>query len=126
MKRCDRMVDIGRRQFLKGSVAAASGAAALGLFAERAGAATTADSAKYPSNRLANVNDLKVNDPLEVSYPDEDAPGVLLKLGQPVEGGAGPEGDIVGFTTVCPHKGYPLVYGAADMTFSATTRAIER
>ena len=45
--------------------------------------------------------------PLDVAYPDADAPGVLLKLGKPVPGGVGPDGDIVGFTTICPHKGYP-------------------
>ncbi len=36
------------------------------------------------------------------SYPDADSPGVLLKLGSRVEGGAGPDGDIVAFSTLCP------------------------
>ena len=53
----------------------------------------------YPSNRLANVRDLKLNDPLAVAYPDADAPGVLIKLGKRVPTGVGPDGDIVGFTT---------------------------
>ena len=35
----------------------------------------------YPSNRLANVSDLDVDEPLDVAYPDDDAPGVLIKLG---------------------------------------------
>ncbi|MDO8352274.1 MAG: arsenate reductase (azurin) small subunit, partial [Aestuariivirga sp.] len=52
------------------------------------------------------------------SYPDEDAPGVLLKLGKAVEGGAGPDSDIVGFTTVCPHKGFPLSYNADSRTMN--------
>ena len=47
-----------------------------------------------------------------------DAPGVLLKLGKAVEGGAGPDGDIVGFTTVCPHKGFPLSYNAESRTMN--------
>ena len=67
----------------------------------------------YPSNRLANVKDLKVNEPLNVAYPDEDAPGVLIKLGKRVPSGVGPDGDIVGFSTVCPHKGFPLAYDAS-------------
>ena len=50
--------------------------------------------------------------------PDADAPGVLLKLGKAVPGGAGPDGDIVGFATLCPHKGFPLSYSAADSTFN--------
>ena len=72
----------------------------------------------YPSNRLGNVSDLKVNEPLEVAYPDQDAPGVLIKLGSKVEGGVGPDGDIVGFTTTCPHKGFPLGYNANDRTLN--------
>ena len=39
-----------------------------------------------------------------------DAPGVLIKLGKRVPTGAGPDGDIVGFSTICPHKGFPLSY----------------
>jgi arsenite oxidase small subunit len=73
---------------------------------------------KYPANRLANITDLKVNEPLDVFYPDRDAPGVLLKLGTRVTGGVGPNGDIVGFTTICPHKGFPLRYRAEDKTLS--------
>ncbi|NJO56545.1 MAG: arsenate reductase (azurin) small subunit, partial [Rhodospirillales bacterium] len=72
----------------------------------------------YPSNRLANVAQLKVNEPLAVSYPDADSPGVLLKLGTRVVGGAGPDGDIVAFSTLCPHKGYPLAYSASDKTLA--------
>jgi arsenite oxidase large subunit len=35
-----------------------------------------------------------------------------------VPGGAGPDGDIVGFSTLCPHKGYPLAYSAGDKTLN--------
>jgi arsenite oxidase small subunit len=72
----------------------------------------------YPSNRLGNVSELQANDPLYVAYPDDDAPGVLLKLGKAVPGGAGPDGDIVGFTTSCPHQGFPLSYTADSRTFN--------
>jgi arsenite oxidase small subunit len=64
------------------------------------------------------VKDLKVNQPVEISYPDKDSPGVLIKLGQQAEGGAGPEGDIVAFSTLCPHKGFPLNYVAADKSLN--------
>lgn len=72
----------------------------------------------YPSARLANLKELKVDAPLEVAYPDPTSPCVLLKLDQPVEGGAGPDRDIVGFSTLCPHKGYPLSYVAGDRTLN--------
>ncbi len=55
---------------------------------------------------------------MAVAYPDSDAPGVLLKLGKRVPGGVGADGDIVGFSTTCPHKGFPLSYSAADSTMN--------
>jgi arsenite oxidase small subunit len=119
MGRCDRKVDLGRRWFLSGAGVAAAGAAAATVVPQRAGAAEPPLArVQYPSNRLANVSDLKLNQPLQVAYPDANAPGVLLKLGSKVPGGVGPESDIVGFTTVCPHKGYPLSYNPADKTMN--------
>jgi arsenite oxidase small subunit len=72
----------------------------------------------FPSNRLANIADLAVNEPMDVAYPDEGSPGVLLKLGQAVQGGAGPDGDIVAFSVLCPHKGWQMSYSAADKTLN--------
>ncbi|APG87494.1 arsenite oxidase subunit AioB (plasmid) [Sinorhizobium americanum CCGM7] len=119
MSRCRNMVDLGRRQFLRGSaLMAASATVAAAGTAPQAKAAPSAARVEYPSNRLANVSELKLNEPLEVTYPDPDAPGVLLKLGTRVEGGAGPDGDIVGFSTICPHKGFPLSYSADSKTFN--------
>lgn len=118
MKRCDKLVEVGRRQFLRGAAAAAAAAPLATFTTEKSKAATGPARVEYPSNRLANVSDLKPNEPFDVSYPDEQAPGVLLKLGQKVQGGAGRDGDIVGFTTVCPHKGFPLSYNPADKSFN--------
>ena len=117
MKRCDAMVDVGRRKFLTGASIAA-GAAAAQIAGTEAKAAVPSARVIYPSNRLANVADLKVNEPLSVNYPDDDAPGVLLKLGTRVATGAGPDSDIVGFTTTCPHKGFPLAYNKTDRTLN--------
>jgi arsenite oxidase small subunit len=118
MRRCDKLVDVGRRQFLRGAGFAAAGVAAASVMPAEAKAAAGQALVAYPSNRLANIKDLKANEPLQVAYPDADAPGVLIKLGSKVEGGAGPDGDIVGFTTICPHKGFPLGYVAADKTLN--------
>jgi arsenite oxidase small subunit len=72
----------------------------------------------YPANRLANMADLKLNEPMDVAYPDAESPGVLLKLGQKVPGGVGPDGDIVAFSVICPHKGFPLAYVAEDRSLN--------
>jgi len=118
VKRCGLLVEVGRRQFLRGTLSTAAGAAAAAAVVQKAEAAVPRGGApvRYPRTRLANINDLEVNVPFEVAYPDADAPGVLLKLGQPVEGGVGPDRDIVGFSTICPHKGYPLHYVAESRT----------
>ena len=94
MSRCDKLVDVGRRQFLRGGAFAAAGVAAATALPHQAAAQAAPAMARveYPSNKLGNVSDLKPNEPLDVAYPDDDAPGVLLKLGKPVEGGAGPDG----------------------------------
>jgi arsenite oxidase small subunit len=115
---CNRMVDVGRRKFLGGAGLAAAGAAVSTMVTPQAKAAPAAARVDYPADRLANLADLKPNEPLAVAYPDADAPGVLLKLGKRIPSGVGPDGDIVGFTTICPHKGFPLNYHAADRTLN--------
>lgn len=120
MKKCDLMVDVGRRRFLSGaSVVAAGAAATLTVGGEAQAQARPAPArVTYPANRLGNTSELKLNEAKDVTYPDADAPGVLLKLGRRVPGGVGPDGDIVGFTTICPHKGFPLAYNTADKTLN--------
>ena len=118
MKGCNRLVDVGRRQFLRGSAFAAASAVSATVTTAHAQAPQTAALVDYPSTLLANLSDLTENEPLSVSYPDDSAAGVLLKLGTAVEGGAGPDGDVVGFSIVCPHKGWPLVYSAESRTFN--------
>lgn len=119
MPKCDKLVDVGRRQFLRGGATAAVGGVAVTMIATREASATPALARiDYPSMRLASLKDLKVDQPVEIAYPDDASPGVLLKLGKAVEGGVGPDGDIVAFSTICPHKGFPLAYVAADKSLN--------
>lgn len=116
---CDKLVDVGRRQFLRGgAVATVGAAAAVALPVDRAQANAGLARVSYPSKKLASVSALKVNVPVEIQYPDAASPGVLMKLGTKVEGGVGPDGDIVAFSTLCPHKGWALTYNAADKTLN--------
>jgi arsenite oxidase small subunit len=71
MKRCNAMVDAGRRKFLTGAGIVAGGAAASAVPVSDTKAAPAPARVIYPSNRLANVRDLKINEPLPVSYPDK-------------------------------------------------------
>ncbi len=120
MSKCEGLVLAGRRQFLRGASFAVAGAAATVVTPTPAKAAPPPARVSYPANRLANLKDLVVDVPKDVVYPDADSPGVLLKLGTRVEGGVGPDGDVVAFSTLCPHKGFPLAYGKADRTLSCS------
>jgi len=97
---------------------ATAGAAAATVIAPEKASAKALARVDFPQNRLANISDLAVNEPMDIAYPDADSPGVLLKLGQAVEGGVGPDGDVVAFSVLCPHKGWMLSYSAADKTLN--------
>jgi arsenite oxidase small subunit len=119
MQKCDKLVDVGRRQFLRrGATAAAGGVAAAIVPSQKAHATPALARVSYPSTKLGNLKDLKVDEPVDITYPDKDSPGVLLKLGAPVENGVGPESDVVAFSTLCPHKGFSLNYVAADKSLN--------
>ena len=115
---CEKVLNLGRRQFLPGGAVFAAGTVVTANTGTAAQAAPADARIRYPSTRLGNIADLQVNEQLEVNYPDADAPGVLLKLGQAVADGVGADGDIVGFSTLCPHKGYPLSFNPADRSFN--------
>ncbi|EEW26908.1 arsenate reductase (azurin) small subunit [Rhodobacter ferrooxidans] len=117
--KCNRLVDAGRRQFLRGGVLGVAGVAAASVLpAAPAKAEIALARVAYPSNRVGNLKDLKVDEPVDIAYPDDNSPGILLKLGKPVEGGVGPDGDVVAYSVLCPHKGFPLSYHAADKTLN--------
>jgi arsenite oxidase small subunit len=116
--KCSKLVDVGRRQFLRGGMMSAAGAAAATIVAPAQANAQALARVEYPSNRLANLSELAVNEPKDIAYPDADSPGVLLKLGTAVPGGVGPDGDIVAFSVLCPHKGWLLSYNAGDKTLN--------
>jgi arsenite oxidase small subunit len=119
MARCDKLVEAGRRAFFARTASVAAGMAATTSILSRSSRAEPSRALiDYPVTKLSNINDLKINVPQGIFYPDADSPGVLLKLGSRVEGGVGPDGDVVAFSTLCPHKGFPLNYGPGDKTFS--------
>jgi arsenite oxidase small subunit len=109
--------EITRRQFLKasGAVAATAGVAA----AAPAEAAPPVGSATlpYPKTALGTARSLKANSPKSFTYPDAASPCTLVKLGKPVPGGVGPEGDIVAYSNLCTHMGCPVAYDAQSRTF---------
>ena len=83
MKRCDKLVDVGRRKFLTG----ASWRPLPPRHPQSCAAAKAAPArprVNYPSNRSAMCVISRSNEPIKIAYPDEDSPGVLIKLGRRV------------------------------------------
>lgn len=71
----------------------------------------------YPRKPIAMASNLKVNELVGFSYPDDASPCGLMKMGRRVQGGVGPDGDIVAFSTLCTHMGCPLQYDAQARAF---------
>ena len=59
----------------------------------------------FPRTRLASVSELQVGVPVLFDYPLERQGSMLVRLGNPVETGLGPDEDIVAFSRVCTHMG---------------------
>ena len=71
----------------------------------------------YPKKGVAKAKGLPVNSPVRFNYPDAKSPCVLLKMGHPVEGGVGPDGDIVAYSVLCTHMGCPTTYDKKERVF---------
>ena len=58
------------------------GRRAAGGMPRRANATPALARINYPSSKVANVKDLKPDQPVQIAYPDKDSPGVIIKLGR--------------------------------------------
>ena len=113
--RSDRPKDgteLNRRDFLV--VSGAVGVAAAAGVSLSGGAAKAVEhvQAGYPVLDVAAAGELDVGSETLFEYPDPDSPAILLRLREAVEGGVGPEGDIVAYSLLCTHKGCPVTFNA--------------
>lgn len=93
---------INRRQALK----LGAGGVAVGVFGlPAAAAAGSTDSLAYPRKRVAQLSRLEEGVPLAFTYPLEQQPNFIVKLGAPAQGGVGPNRDVVAFSALCTHMG---------------------
>ncbi len=74
--------------------------------------------ATYPKKHVAKLSELKVDEPVDFTYPDEGAyaESMIVKLGREAGGGIGDDKDVVAFNYTCTHQGGPLqgTYQAGD------------
>ena len=65
---------------------------------------------EYPRVKIAALKDLKLDEPLDFSYPPNNpiSSFFIVKLGEEAGGGMGKDKDIVAFSNLCSHMGGPL------------------
>jgi arsenite oxidase small subunit len=108
-----------RRDFLKYAVTVSALLAAGGIAAVTKSITNPALSEEhgskvFPKVKIAQLTDLKVNEPVTFNYPLENEPNVLVKLGIKADGGVGPDGDIVAFSILCQHLGCVYAFQPPD------------
>ena len=101
--------DETRREFLK-IAAAASALLAIGGIASVMKAVIfpsipTNGVSSFPRVKVASASSLSTGVPIEFSYPLDNEPNYIIKLGTKAEGGVGPDGDIVAYSDICQHLG---------------------
>lgn len=64
----------------------------------------------YPRKLVAKLSELKADEPVDFTYPDEGAysENMIVKMGVKAGGGVGPDQDVVAFNYACTHQGGPL------------------
>ena len=116
------MSKLNRRDFLKlsgGSVAATGAVVAAGglLAPGSVDAATGRTTLPYEPKVIGRAKEFKSGVPVTFSFPDSASPCALIKVGERVPQGIGPNGDIVAFSTLCTHMGCPVIYDSEARAF---------
>jgi arsenite oxidase small subunit len=114
------MSKMSRRKFLKGSGAAAA-IPLMGstghVLAKENSSTNTGVTLNYPETAIGNANKLSINKAVSFNYPDSASPCAVIRMGEAVPGGVGPDRDIVAYSTLCNHMGCPVNYDTETRTF---------
>jgi arsenite oxidase small subunit len=64
----------------------------------------------FPRKFIAKLSDLKLDEPVDFTYPDEGAhaESMIVRMGTRAGGGIGPDEDVVAFNYACTHQGGSL------------------
>lgn len=110
-----------RRAFLQFSGSAAVSSPLIAGWSSSAAAQDSEAAARttldYPREPVGKAGELQTGVPVSFSYPDDSSPCAVVKLGEPVDGGTGPDGDIVAYSTLCTHMGCGVNYESQEGVF---------
>ncbi len=107
------MPNMTRREFVylgaaTGAVLAAGAALPLAILTRDAEGNAVGAAVFFPEKRVASLGDLEIGVPVMFDYPFEGQASMLVKLGEQVPNGIGPDGDVVAFSRICTHMGCEL------------------
>lgn len=97
-----------RRDFFKVAAGvAATAVAAPAMLASENSQSTNRAHVQYAQKKVGSLSALKSSGTLDFSYPDADSPCLAVYV----------DGKVKAYSTLCTHKGCPLMYNAANKTF---------
>jgi arsenite oxidase small subunit len=107
----ERQADDSKRAFIKLAITASAilAAGGVGVITRSVTNAASTPVLSFPRIKVASLSQLSDNQALTFSYPLDNTPNILMKLGAKAESGVGPDGDVVAFSQLCQHLG--CVYG---------------
>lgn len=105
----DEPLCLGRRDVL----GTAAGGVAVSVFLPAGADAASGEGARvdlgiYPEKRIATLSELVEGEPMAFTYPLEEQPNMLVKLGEKALRGIGPDEDIIAYSSLCTHMGGSL------------------
>ena len=74
----------------------------------------------FPVKKIELKKNTEVGPVTYFDYPDASSPCVLIKTGTPCPGGVGPKNDVVAYSLLCTHQGYPMSYDSKKRVFKCS------
>lgn len=103
-------MSVSRSRFIRLTSTSAVAAAAAAVGEER-------NAVAAQSTAIGKASSFTVGKPVDFTYPDASSPAIAIKLSHPVEGGVGPNSDIIAYSRICVHKGCPVNYDSSREVF---------
>lgn len=105
-------MELTRREFVYVAGAAGTGVALFFIVPRIVGSDSDGNGGAmvglFPAVKVASLSELEEGVPVFFDYPQVGQANILVKMGEPVIGGVGPDEDIVAFSRICTHMGCPV------------------
>lgn len=103
-------MSVSRGRFLRLTSTGTVAAATATVVTERSAEAAT-------SHVVGKAASFQVGKPIDFNYPDSHSPAIAVRMSHAVEGGVGPNRDIIAYSKICVHRGCPVGYDSTREIF---------